>query len=360
MNYNEIRKKTRKIKIGNVWIGGDSPIAIQSMTNTDPHDVQATYAQIMSLQQAGLHIVRLAIPDMEAAKQIQFLKASGISIPIVADIHFDYRIALQCIKFGVDKIRINPGNIGSEAHVRAVCDACKERGIPIRIGVNSGSLEKEILQKYGAPTPQALCESAWHHINILEKNRFQNIVVSIKSSDVQTMIEANRLLSSRCDYPLHLGVTEAGSERIGLVKSSIGIGALLSQGIGDTIRVSLTDAPENEIKAAKAILNALEIEGQHGLNIVSCPTCGRTHINLIPIVQQFEKAVAQHGLEDVPVTVALMGCVVNGPGEAKEADFGIAGGNGEAVLFRKGEIVKKIREDEIVETLIAEVKAHRS
>ncbi len=360
MKYNDIRRKTNKVKIGNVFIGGDAPIAIQSMTNTDTHDASATLAQIKKLSDAGCNIVRIAVPTVEAAETVKTLKNSGIDIPIVADIHFDYRIALKCAEYGIDKIRINPGNIGDDERVRAVCNACKSRNIPIRIGVNSGSLEKNILAKYGAPTPEALCESAMYHLELLRKFDFEDAVISIKSSDVQGMIRASRLVAERCDCPLHLGVTEAGSEKFGVIKSSAGIGALLCDGIGDTIRVSLTDDPVNEIYAAKNILKALEIEGQCGMNIVSCPTCGRTKINLIEIVKNFENAVALEKLDDLPITVALMGCVVNGPGEAREADIGIAGGIGEAVLFKKGEIIRKIDENNIVEELIKEIKLYKA
>ena len=356
MKYNDIRKKTKKIKIGNIFIGGDAPIAIQSMTNTPTRNAKATVEQIKALEAAGCDIVRIAVPDLESAESIKAIKSSGVSIPVVADIHFDYRIALKCAEYGIDKIRINPGNIGDEDRIRAVCKACKERNIPIRIGVNSGSLERSILEKYGSPTPEALAESAMYHISLLEKNDFDDIVVSIKASDVRSMILANRLVSERYSYPLHLGVTEAGSERIGVIKSAGGISSLLCDGIGDTIRVSLTGDPIDEIRAAKNILKAIEIEGQCGLNIVSCPTCGRTAIDLISIVKSFEDAVDAEGLSELPLTVALMGCVVNGPGEAREADIGIAGGRGEAVLFKKGEIVKKIDEDAIVKELINELK----
>lgn len=356
MKYNDIRKKTKKINVGGVYIGGDAPIAIQSMTNTDPHDAQATISQIKALAEAGCDIVRLAIPDIEAAETIKIIKNSNINIPIVADIHFDYRIALKCAEYGIDKIRINPGNIGDKNRVKAVCDICNEKNIPIRVGVNSGSLEKNILAKYGSPTPEALAESAMYHISLLEKYDFFNSVISIKSSDVIGMIMANRLVSERCDYPLHLGVTEAGSEKFGVIKSSAGIGSLLCDGIGDTIRVSLTGDPLTEITAAKNILKALEIEGQCGMNIVSCPTCGRTKIDLIDLVKRFEDAVQAEKLDHVPITVALMGCVVNGPGEAREADIGIAGGSGEAILFKKGEIIRKINENDIVQTLINEIK----
>lgn len=356
MIYNDVRKKTKEIKIGRIAIGGSNPIAIQSMTNTDTHDKEATLAQIRSLEDAGCDIVRITVPDIEAADTIPYLKENGVIIPIVADIHFDYRVAVKCAQIGVDKIRINPGNIGADDKVLEVVRACKASGVPIRIGVNSGSLEKEILAKYGAPTSEALCESALYHIRLLEKYDFNNIVVSIKSSDPYTMINANRLLAQRCEYPLHLGVTEAGSKNIGSLKSAVGIGALLCDGIGDTIRVSLTDKPEEEIAAAKNILRAVGIEGQCGMNIVSCPTCGRTKIDLISLVSRFETRAKQEGLMDKPIKVAIMGCVVNGPGEAKEADIGIAGGKGEAVIIRKGEIIEKISEKDIVERLIEEIK----
>ena len=360
MKYNKIRKKTNKITVGSTFIGGDSPIAIQSMTNADSHDSSGIIEQIKKLQDAGCDIVRLAIPDIDAAETVKLIKKrDDISIPIVADIHFDYRIALKCVEYGIDKIRINPGNIGDDERVRVVCKACNEKNIPIRIGVNGGSLEKNILAKYGSPTAEALCESAMYHVGLLEKFDFRNTVISIKSSDVREMILANRLVSEKCSYPLHLGVTEAGSERFGVIKSSSGIGSLLCDGIGDTIRVSLTGDPVSEISAAKNILKALEIEGQCGMNIVSCPTCGRTQIDLIEIVRRFEEAVEIEKLSDIPITVALMGCVVNGPGEAREADIGIAGGKGEAVLFKKGEIFKKIDENDIVETLINEIKKYK-
>lgn len=356
MIYNEIRRKTKKIKIGNIAIGGNTPIAIQSMTNTDTHDKEATLAQILSLEGRGCQIVRITVPDMEAAQTIPYLKQKGVSIPIVADIHFDYRVAVRCAELGVDKIRINPGNIGSDDKVFEVVKACKAAGVPIRIGVNSGSLEKEILAKYGEPSAEALCESALYHISLLEKYDFNDIVISIKASNPYNMIKANRLLADKCDYPLHLGVTEAGSKELGSLKSAVGIGALLCDGIGDTIRVSLTDKPEKEIDAAKSILKAVGVDGQRGMDIVSCPTCGRTKIDLIALVSDFEKKVKAKGLDSKPIKVALMGCVVNGPGEAREADIGIAGGKGEAVLIRKGEIVRKISEEKIVEQLIEEIK----
>ena len=356
MNYNTIRKKTKTLNIGGVSIGGDSPIAIQSMTNTNTCDVQATIAQIKALEARGCDIVRITVPTLEATETIVRIKESGVTVPVVADIHFDYRIALKCAEYGVDKIRINPGNIGNDERVREVCRACQSGGIPIRIGVNSGSLEKNILAKYGAPTAEALCESAMYHISLLERYDFETIAVSIKASCVSTMIAANRMLSQRISYPLHLGVTEAGGERRGLVKSAIGVGSLLADGIGDTIRISLTDDPLLEIDAAREILNALDIDGQKQMNIVSCPTCGRTKIDLIALVKRFEEAAKAEGLLDIPLKVALMGCIVNGPGEAREADIGIAGGCGEALLFSHGEILCKIPESEIIPTLIQKIK----
>ena len=359
MNYNSIRRKTKEIKIGNTAIGGHRPIAIQSMTNTDTHDRQATLRQITELEQAGCDIVRITVPDLEAANTIPFLKESGVRIPIVADIHFDYRVAVRCAEVGVDKIRINPGNIGDADRVKVVCDACRVRNIPIRIGVNSGSLEKHLLEKYGAPTPEALCESALYHASLLEKADFFDTVISIKASNPYGMITANRLLAEKCEYPLHLGVTEAGSKEMGSLKSAVGLGALITDGIGDTIRVSLTDNPVEEIYAAQKILRAIGVEGQSGLDIVSCPTCGRTKIDLISLVSEFEERAKTEGLMSIPIKVAIMGCVVNGPGEAREADVGIAGGKGEAVLIKRGEIVRKIPENEIVSSLIEEVKKYR-
>lgn len=356
MNYNEIRRKTKKINIGKIAIGGNSPIAIQSMTNTDTHNKEATLKQILSLEACGCDIVRITVPDVDAVDTISFLKQNGIKIPVVADIHFDYKVAIRSAQAGVDKIRINPGNIGSDQRVYEVVCACKEFGIPIRIGVNSGSLEKNILEKHGAPTAAALCESAMYHASLLEKYNFSDIVISIKASNPYEMIKANRMLSALCDYPLHLGVTEAGSKAMGSIKSAIGIGALLADGIGDTIRVSLTDKPEEEILAAKSIFNALSIDGLSGMDIVSCPTCGRTKIDLISLVKEFERRATEEGITSKPIKVAIMGCVVNGPGEAREADIGIAGGKGEAVLIKKGVIVEKISENDIVERLINEIK----
>lgn len=360
MKYNAIRRPVREVHIGGVTIGGEHPLAIQSMTNTDTHDVQATMDQIKALAAAGCDIVRLTVPDMEAAETIRLIKASGMTIPLVADIHFDYRIALRCAEYGVDKIRINPGNIGGDEHVKAVADACRVRNIPIRIGVNGGSLEKHILAKYGSPTAEALCASALYHAQLLEKFDFEDMVISIKASSVSDMIAANRALAAACPYPLHLGVTEAGGAEMGVIKSSIGIGTLLCDGIGDTLRVSLTADPVQEVEAARKILSALEVEGQCGLQIVSCPTCGRTKINLIALHEAFERAVRQEKLMDLPVKVALMGCIVNGPGEAREADIGIAGGRGEALLISHGEILGKIAEADIIPTLIERLKAMKT
>ena len=359
MIYNDVRRKTPTVRIGRVCIGGDHPIAIQSMTNTDTKDIAATVAQIKALATAGCDIVRLTVPDLEAAETIRAIREEGLTTPIVADIHFDYRIALRCAEYGVDKIRLNPGNIGDDDRVRAVADACRSRRIPIRIGVNSGSLEKHILKKYGSPTPEALCESALYHASLLEKFDFNDIVLSIKASTVPDMIAANRMLAAACSYPLHLGVTEAGGAEMGLVKSAMGIGALLADGIGDTFRVSLTADPVQEIEAARKILTGLGVAGQCGLQIVSCPTCGRTQIDLIELHGRFEAAAREAGLMDMPCKVALMGCIVNGPGEAREADLGIAGGRGEALLFSRGEILGKVREADIIPTLIRKLKEMR-
>lgn len=359
MVYNDIRRKTREVRIGNAKIGANNKILIQSMTNTDARNIVATLHQVKALASAGCDIVRITVPDEAAAETVRLIKESGVTVPIVADIHFDYRIALKVAEYGVDKIRINPGNIGDESRVLSVVNECKKRDIPIRIGVNGGSLEKHILEKYKAPTAAALCESALYHVSILEKYDFYNTVISIKSSDVSTMLAANRMLSKICDYPIHIGVTEAGDEISGSIKSAIGVGALLCDGIGDTLRVSLTADPVQEIYAAKKILNALNIEGQSGMNIVSCPTCGRTKIDLIALSNRFKEAVSAEGLNDCPITVALMGCIVNGPGEAREADVGIAGGNGEALLFKKGQTIGKVNENNIIDTLINEIKKIR-
>ncbi len=356
MKYNEYRRSSRAIKVGGVGIGGTSPISVQSMTNTDTHDVESTYRQVIALSDAGCDIVRITAPNVESVNTFAQIKARGVTTPLVADVHFNYKIAVSAARAGVDKIRINPGNIGSRDKVREVVLACRERSIPIRIGVNSGSLEESILAKYGAPTAEALAESALYHASILEDLDFRDILISVKSSDVQTMIHANRILAERTDYPLHLGVTEAGTGDRAIVKSSIGIGTLLSGGIGDTVRVSLTDDPIEEIYAARRILDALSLSESAEMDIVSCPTCGRTKIDLIPLLREFEDRAKKEGLDRKNIKVALMGCAVNGPGEAREADIGIAGGVGEALLFRKGDIIRKIDEKNIVDELIAEIK----
>ncbi len=344
------RRKTKKIKIGNTFIGGDAPVTVQSMLNKPAHDVEASVKQAVELEKAGCQIIRGAIPDIDAVKLIPALK-EAVSVPIVADIHFDYRLAIEAVAAGVDKVRINPGNIGSDDRVKKVVEACRSRNIPIRIGVNSGSVEKEILAKYGAPTPEAMAESATYHASLLEKFDFDDIVISIKSSNVGNMIKAYETVAERCDYPLHLGVTEAGTERMGLIKSSAGIGSLLMHGIGDTIRVSLTADPVKEVYAGLDILKALDLRNDC-VRIVSCPTCGRTKINLIKLAGEIEDS-----LKDCrkPLKVAVMGCIVNGPGEAKEADIGIAGGDGCAVLIKKGEIIRKIKEENIVSELLTEI-----
>ncbi len=354
------RRISREINVGGIRIGKNNGISIQSMTNTDTHDAEATLRQVRALSDAGCDIVRLAVPTVEAAETIGIIKREGIKTPLVADIHFDYKIALAAIEAGVDKIRINPGNIGSRDRTEAVVRACRERGIPIRIGVNSGSVEKGLLEKFGGPTPEALVESALSHARILEELDFFDIAISVKASSVPAMLEANRLLAVRCDYPIHLGVTEAGARTRAIVKSSIGIGALLSEGIGDTVRVSLTDDPTEEVAAAREILSSLGLSEKRGMDIVSCPTCGRTKISLIKLLMEFEEAVKREGLLDTDIKVALMGCAVNGPGEAREADIGIAGGIGEGLLFKKGQTVRKIKEDKLVEELIREIKLIRS
>lgn len=345
------RKATRKIKIGNTYIGGDAKISVQSMTNTDTRDVNSTVEQILRLEKAGCDIVRCAVPDMEAAEAIKEI-VKKINIPLVADIHFDYRLALKSIENGVSKLRINPGNIGSEERVREVVKASKERGIPIRIGVNSGSLEKSLLQKYGKPCPEALVESALGHVRILEDMDFHDIVISIKSSDVLQMIESYKLISTKVNYPLHLGVTESGTPWRGTIKSSVGIGSLLTEGIGDTIRVSITGDVEEEVKVGREILKSLGYINE-GVKFVSCPTCGRTEIDLIGIANEVEKRLENLNKN---IKVAVMGCVVNGPGEAREADIGIAGGKGQGLIFKKGEIIKKVKESELVEELMKEIK----
>ncbi len=345
------RKITDRISIGNRQIGGGLPVLIQSMLNKPSYDIEGSVQQALALEKAGCEIVRAAVPDKEAVKLISALK-EALTIPVVADIHFDYRLALACVDAGVDKVRINPGNIGGEDRVKQVVEKCTAHNVPIRIGVNSGSVEKGILAKYGSPTAEALCESALYHVKLLEKFDFHNIVVSLKSSDVQTTIEAYRLMSEKCNYPLHLGVTEAGTTRMGIIKSSVGIGALLSEGIGDTIRVSLTADPVEEIYAAKDILSALGLR-KEGVQFVSCPTCGRTRIDLVGLANKVEEAL--RGVEK-NIKVAVMGCVVNGPGEAKEADIGLAGGDGCAVIFKKGEVIRKVSEEQALQALLEEIE----
>ncbi|MBQ7959798.1 MAG: flavodoxin-dependent (E)-4-hydroxy-3-methylbut-2-enyl-diphosphate synthase [Clostridia bacterium] len=344
-------KEIRKVRIGNVEIGGGNKVAVQSMTTAYTADVEKTVAQIHSLEKAGCEIIRVAVSDKESAEAIFEIK-NKINIPLVADIHFDYRLALTCMERGIDKIRINPGNIGGEERAKAVCEEAKKRNIPIRIGVNGGSLEKEILEKYGEATPEAMVESAMGHVKILEKYGFFDTVISMKSSDVKKTIAAYRLARETFDYPLHIGVTEAGTYKSGVVKSSIGIGSLLADGIGETIRVSLTDDPVLEVETAKIILKSLGLVSG-GVEVVSCPTCARCKINLIPIAKEVNKRLENCNKD---IKVAVMGCVVNGPGEARDADIGIAGGDGCAMLFKKGEIVGKIAEDKIIETLLGEIE----
>ena len=344
------RRKSRKIKLGNTTLGGDSPVLVQSMLNVPSTDIDGSVAQAKALAAAGCQVIRFAIPDEAALDLIEPIK-NAVDVPLVADIHFNYRLALGAAQRGIDKIRINPGNIGSDDRVKAVADICREKQIPIRIGVNSGSLEKHILAKYGAPTPEAMVESAMYHAALLEKFDFNDIVISIKSSNVPTMIAAYEMAAQRCDYPLHLGVTEAGTERMGIIKSAAGIGSLLCHGIGDTIRVSLTADPVEEVRAVKDILSAAGLR-QTGPNLISCPTCGRTKYDMIPIPREVERRL--EGCTK-PITVAVMGCVVNGPGEARAADVGIAGGDGEGLVFRKGEILYKVPQDKLVDALMDEI-----
>lgn len=345
------RRKTRKVKVGNCYIGGDAKVSIQSMTNTDTRDVEATLDQIRALNIAGCNIIRCAVPDKAAAEALKGICKES-PIPVVADIHFDYKLALLAIENGVSALRINPGNIGNIEKTKAVVEAAKAKNIPIRIGVNSGSLERDILGRDGKPTAQGLVESALKHVKILEDLDFYDIVISIKSSDVTMMIEAYRLMTTKCDYPLHLGVTESGTPFRGTIKSSIGLGTLLAEGIGDTVRVSLTSDPIEEVKVAKEILKALKLK-ESGLEFISCPTCGRTQIDLIGIANEVEKRLE---LINKPIKVAVMGCAVNGPGEAREADIGIAGGNGEGLIFKKGQIIKKVKEEFLVEELMKEIE----
>ena len=341
---------TKKIKVGNSYVGGDSKITVQSMTNTDTADIISTVNQILALEKAGCDIIRCAVPDMSSCDAIKHI-VKQINIPLVADIHFDYKLAMAAIDNGVSAIRINPGNIGSKDKVKLVAAKAKAKGIPIRIGVNSGSLEKEILNKYGRVCAEALVESAMNHVKILEDFNFQNIVVSIKSSNVNMMVESYRMLSKKINYPLHIGVTEAGTIWRGTIKSSIGIGTLLSEGIGDTIRVSLTGDPIEEIRVGREILRSLGYLTE-GIEFISCPTCGRTKIDLIKIAEEVEKQLVNTTKN---IKVAVMGCIVNGPGEAREADIGIAGGNGEGLIFKKGEIIKKVKEENLVDELIKEI-----
>ncbi len=343
--------KTVKVKVGNTFIGGGAPVTVQSMLCVPAHDIEGNVSQALALEKAGCDIVRVTVPDVEALKTVKALK-ENIKIPLVADIHFDYRLALESVAMGVDKVRINPGNIGDESKVKLVADACRNAGVPIRIGVNSGSLEKEILAKYGSVTPEAMVESGLYHISLLEKYDFSDIVLSLKSSDTFKMYKAYELAAEKCRYPLHLGVTEAGTENMGVIKSAAGIGGLLLRGIGNTIRISLTDDPVKEVVAGKKLLKAIGLRND-GIKFVSCPTCGRTEIDLIGIAH-----AAEERLKDVQknITVAIMGCVVNGPGEASAADIGIAGGKGCGVLFKKGEIICKLKEEELLDRLVEEIE----
>lgn len=344
------KRNTKKIKLGNTFIGGDSPVLVQSMLNIPASDIEGSVKQAVELENAGCQVIRFAIPDEQALALIEPIK-NATTVPLVADIHFDYRLALGAAERGIDKIRINPGNIGSDDRVKAVADICKLKGIPIRIGVNSGSLEKEILAKHGSPTPEALVESALYHASLLERFEFDDIVISIKSSNVNTMIKSYELAAEKCSYPLHLGVTEAGTKRMGIIKSSIGIGSLLTRGIGDTIRVSLTDEPVEEVYAAFDILKAIGLKTDCPY-LISCPTCGRTKIDLVGLAKQVEERL--RGCKK-PIKVAVMGCIVNGPGEAREADIGIAGGDGCGLIFKKGEILRKVDEKDLLDELMKEV-----
>lgn len=352
--FNKIRRKSRKIAVGGLFVGGDAPISVQSMTNTRSDDLEATFRQMRALEEVGCDIVRMTVPDLSSAATIGRLKEAGIRIPIVADIHFDYKLALAAADAGADKIRINPGNIGDDSKIKAVADKCREKNIPIRLGINSGSLEKGVLAKYGAPTAEALAESAMNNIASLERFDFENIIVAIKSSDVWRMAAANKIVSERCDYPIHLGVTEAGGDRMGTVKSAIGIGSSLLSGIGDTMRVSLTADPTLEIKRAREILAALGLDGSSLVSVVSCPTCGRTKVDLIGLAEQFEARMSElHPSKHIKV--AIMGCAVNGPGEASDADIGIAGGVDEVLLFKSGRPICKMPQEMAVDRLVDEI-----
>ena len=343
--------KTVKVKVGNIFIGSGAPVSVQSMLNAPAHDIEGNVKQALLLQNAGCDIVRVSVPDKQTLKTVEALK-KNISRPLVADIHFDHTLAIESIAAGADKIRINPGNIGDESKVKAVADACKNAGVPIRIGVNSGSLEKHILEKYGSPTPEAMVESGMYHISLLEKYDFDNIVLSLKSSDTQKMYRAYELAAQVCRYPLHLGVTEAGTEQMGVIRSAAGIGGLLLRNIGGTLRVSLTDDPVKEVESGIRILKAIGLR-KGGVRIVSCPTCGRTKIDLVGIAKEAEKRLANINKD---ITVAIMGCVVNGPGEAKEADIGLAGGDGCGVIFKNGELLKKVPENALLDELMEEIK----
>lgn len=345
------RRKTKQVQVGSVSIGGDAPIAVQSMLCAPAQELERNVADARALKEAGCEIVRVSIPDKNAVRLIDAIK-SRVDIPLVADIHFDYKLALESVAAGVDKIRINPGNIGGPDRVKAVADACRQKGIPIRIGVNSGSIEKSILRTYGGPTPEAMAASAMEHVRLLNQYDFDDIVLSLKSSNVENMVKAYQLIAARTSYPLHLGVTEAGTPRMGIIKSSCGIGALLLQGIGDTIRVSLTAPVVEEVRAGFDLLSALDIR-RRGIQFISCPTCGRTKIDLVGLAEAAEERLSNI---DKPLTVAIMGCAVNGPGEAEEADIGIAGGNGEGLLFKKGQILYKVPESELLDALIREIE----
>ncbi len=346
----DMKRNSKKIKIGNTFIGGGSPVLVQSMINVPSTDIEGSVKQAVELEKAGCQVIRFAVPDNDALALVEPIK-NAVSVPLVADIHFDYRLALGAAERGIDKIRINPGNIGSQDRVKAVADICRQKNIPIRIGVNSGSLEKEILAEYGSPTPEAMVKSALYHASLLEKFDFDDIVISIKSSNVNTMIKAYELAAEECNYPLHLGVTEAGTRRMGIIKSSVGIGSLLTHGIGDTIRVSLTDDPVQEVYAAFDILKAIGLKTDCPY-LISCPTCGRTRIDLVGLANKVEERL--RGCNK-PIKVAVMGCIVNGPGEAKEADIGIAGGDGCGLIFKKGEILRKVDEDKLLDELMKEI-----
>lgn len=346
-----VRRESRAVKMGSIQIGGDAPISVQSMTNTDTRDVNETVAQIKRLEEAGCELIRVAIPDMEAASKVSQIK-NQIKIPLIADIHFDYRLALEVLEQGIDGLRINPGNIGNEEKIKLVAQKALEKKVPIRVGVNAGSLEQELLKKYGHPTAEAMVESALKHVSLLERFGFYDIIISLKASNVMKTLEAYQLIAKEVDYPLHIGITEAGTIKSGTIKSAVGIGAILSQGLGDTIRVSLTGDPVEEIEVAYSILKSLDLR-RGGVNIISCPTCGRTEINLVEIANQVEDKIK--GL-DKDIEVAIMGCVVNGPGEAREADLGIAGGKDVGLIFKKGEVIKRVPAAELVDELMKEIE----